>query len=68
MRDVYKRQGLAAALLGNPKVIILDEPTVGLDPAQVIEIRSLIKELGKDHTVIDVYKRQGLGRPARKLR
>ena len=47
-----QRVGLAAALLGNPKVIILDEPTVGLDPAQVIEIRSLIKELGKDHTVI----------------
>ena len=47
-----QRVGLAAALLGSPKVIILDEPTVGLDPAQVIEIRSLIKELGKDHTVI----------------
>lgn len=49
----YKqRVGIAQALLGNPKVIILDEPTVGLDPAQVIEIRSLIKELGRDHTVI----------------
>lgn len=47
-----QRVGLAAALLGSPKVIILDEPTVGLDPAQVIEIRSLIKELGRDHTVI----------------
>lgn len=47
-----QRVGLAAALLGSPKVIILDEPTVGLDPAQVIEIRSLIKELRKDHTVI----------------
>ena len=47
-----QRGGLAAALLGDPKVVILDEPTVGLDPAQVIEIRALITELGKDHTVI----------------
>ena len=44
--------GIAAALLGTPKVIILDEPTVGLDPAQMIEIRSLIRDLGKTHTVI----------------
>ena len=49
----YKqRVGIAQALLGKPKVIILDEPTVGLDPIQIIEIRALIKELGKTHTVI----------------
>ena len=49
----YKqRVGIAQALLGSPKIIILDEPTVGLDPAQVIEMRKLIRELGKSHTVI----------------
>lgn len=49
----YKqRVGIAQAILGDPEVIILDEPTVGLDPRQIIEIRDLIKELGKDHTVI----------------
>lgn len=49
----YKqRVGLAQAILGTPPVIILDEPTVGLDPKQIIEIRDLIKELGKQHTVI----------------
>ena len=49
----YKqRVGIAQAILGDPKVIILDEPTVGLDPRQIIEIRDLIQELGKTHTVI----------------
>ncbi len=49
----YKqRVGMAQALIGNPPVLILDEPTVGLDPNQIIEIRSLIRTLGKHHTVI----------------
>ena len=49
----YKqRVGIAGALVGNPPVLILDEPTVGLDPKQIIEIRSLIKRLGQNHTVI----------------
>ncbi len=49
----YKqRVGFAQALVGNPPVLILDEPTVGLDPRQIIEMRSLIKSLGKKHTVI----------------
>ena len=64
IEDVYKRiiknlskgykqrVGLAQALVGNPPVLILDEPTVGLDPNQIIEIRTLIKKLGKNHTVI----------------
>ncbi|MFA6948847.1 MAG: ATP-binding cassette domain-containing protein, partial [Eubacteriales bacterium] len=62
--DVYKRiirnlskgykqrVGIAQALVGNPKVIIFDEPTVGLDPKQIIEVRNLIRMLGRDHTVI----------------
>ena len=47
-----QRVGFAQALIGNPPVLILDEPTVGLDPKQIIEIRTLIKNLGKNHTVI----------------
>jgi len=64
IRDVYKRViknlskgyrqrvGIAQALIGSPEVIIFDEPTVGLDPKQIIEVRNLIRTLGRDHTVI----------------
>ena len=49
----YKqRVGIAQTLIGNPDIIILDEPTVGLDPKQIIEIRTLIKQLGENHTVL----------------
>lgn len=51
-RGYKQRVGIAQAILGNPEVIILDEPTVGLDPNQIQEIRNLIKSLAKDHTVI----------------
>jgi len=51
-RGQKQRVSLAGALVGNPKILILDEPTVGLDPKQVVDIRNLIKKLGKNHTVI----------------
>lgn len=51
-RGYKQRVSMAGALVGSPDVLILDEPTVGLDPKQITEIRSLIKELGKEHTII----------------
>lgn len=51
-RGYKQRVSMAGALVGNPKVLILDEPTVGLDPKQITEIRTLIKSLGKKHTII----------------
>ena len=51
-RGFKQRVSLAGAIVGDPKILILDEPTVGLDPKQITEIRNLIKELGKTHTVI----------------
>jgi len=51
-RGYKQRVSMAGALVGNPPILILDEPTVGLDPKQITEIRTLIKSLGKEHTVI----------------
>ena len=51
-RGYKQRVSMAGALVGNPKILILDEPTVGLDPKQITEIRNLIKSLAKDHTII----------------
>ncbi len=51
-KGYQQRVGMAQALVGNPEVLILDEPTVGLDPKQIIEIRRMIKSLGKKHTII----------------
>ena len=51
-RGYKQRVSMAGALVGNPKILILDEPTVGLDPKQITEIRDLIKSLAKDHTII----------------
>lgn len=51
-RGYKQRVSMAGALVGKPEILILDEPTVGLDPKQIVEIRELIKKLGKDHTVI----------------
>ncbi len=51
-RGYKQRVSMAGALVGKPEILILDEPTVGLDPKQIVEIRELIKKLGKDHTII----------------
>lgn len=55
-RGYKQRVSMAGALIGNPDILILDEPTVGLDPKQITEIRNLIKKLGKTHTIILSYQ------------
>ena len=51
-KGMKQRLGLASAIMHNPKVLILDEPTIGLDPRQVLDLRDIIRELGRDHTVL----------------
>ena len=51
-KGYQQRVGIAQAMVGEPKILILDEPTVGLDPSQVVEIRALLKEYAKDHVII----------------
>ncbi len=60
-RGYKQRVGLAEVLLHSPDVLVLDEPTIGLDPAQIRSMRDLIKQLAEEHTVIDTFKKQEPG-------